>query len=60
MDIKLILFDYADKQDRHIEPRKLSFKGIWALEEMIKTLISEYYSPHIADKVMSFLSERRK
>lgn len=60
MQIKLNIFDYASKKGKGTEPRKYTFTGVWALEEMIRRLITEYYSDVIAAKVMDYLKDRRE
>lgn len=53
MRIDLAIFD--NKQ----EPVKMHFTGVWALEEMIKRLVSKYYSEVIASKIIDYLRDRR-
>ena len=60
MKILLTIFDYASKKGRGYEPRKYEYNGIWALEEMIKRLLTEYYSEIIAVKVIDLLKDRKK
>lgn len=59
MKIRLTLFDYASKKGNGNQPQKYEFNGVWALEEMIKRLLIEYYSEIISVKVMDLLKDRK-
>jgi hypothetical protein len=60
MKIRLSIFDYTSKKGKGREPQKYEYNGIWALEEMIKRLLTEYYSEIIAVKVIDLLKDRKE
>lgn len=59
MKIQLTIFDYAYQKNTKPTGERLEFTGVWALENMIKKLITRYYSDITASKVMDLLRDRR-
>lgn len=59
MKIQLTVFDNGYKKNSKSLGERLEFTGVWALEDMIKKLITRYYSDIIASKVMDLLRDRR-